>query len=68
MRCLVEEAGLAVLGYSSVRSASRVNGAIVMFLDSTTKVTHATFTLVSPLVNPATKVILSNVPPFIPND
>lgn len=54
-----------------------MNGAVVMFLVSTSKVKevvekgigiHGTFTPVSPLVNPATTVTISNVPPFIQND
>lgn len=67
--CSVEEASLAVgevVGYESVKSASRMNGAIVMFLDATAKVSEAvekgvvmqdTFAAVLPLISP--------VPPFI---
>ncbi|KAK0155418.1 Transposon TX1 uncharacterized protein [Merluccius polli] len=43
VQCSVEEAGLAVgevVGYDCVRSASRMNRAIVLFLDSTAKVEH----------------------------
>ena len=80
VQCSVEEAGLAVgevVGCDSVRSASRMNGAIVLFLDSMAKVSevvekgvviHGTFTPVSPLVNQATKNTISNAPPFIKNE
>ena len=78
--CSVAEAALAVgevVGCDSVKSASRMNGAIVMFLDNTAKVTevvekgvviHDTFNPVLPLVNPATRVMISNAPPFIKNE
>ncbi|CAF92714.1 unnamed protein product, partial [Tetraodon nigroviridis] len=78
--CSVEEAALAVgdvVGHDSVRSASRMNGAIVIFVESTAKVGELVekgvviqdaFTTVSPLTNPATKVMISNVPPFIRNE
>ena len=78
--CSVAEAALAVgevVGCDAVKSASRMNGAIVMFLDSTAKVSevvekgvviHDTFNPVLPLVNPATRVMISNAPPFIKND
>ena len=74
MNCSVEEATLAVgevVGCGSVRSASRMNGAIVIFLDSTAKVNdvvetgvviHDTFTPVLPLVSPARKITISNAP------
>ena len=80
VNCSVEEASLAVgevVGCGSVKSASRMNGAIVIFLDSTTKVNdvvetgvviHDTFVPVLPLVSPAKKVIISNAPPFIKNE
>lgn len=72
--CSMEEAVLAVgqvVGYGSIKSASRMNRAIVMFLDSTAKVSevvekgvaiHDTFTPVLLLISPA------NVPPFIKNE
>ena len=78
--CSVAEAALAVgevVGCDSVKSASRMNGAIVMFLDNTAKVSevvetgvviHDTFNPVLPLVNPATRVMISNAPPFIKNE
>lgn len=80
VECSVEQAGLAVgkvVGYSSVKSASRMNGAIVIFLDDTDKVSKVvesgvvigdTFTPVLPLVSPAKKVLISNAPPFIKNE
>lgn len=54
-------------------SASRMSSAVVIFLDSIEKVTSVmvikdTFTPVIPLVQPARKVTLSNVPPFIKDD
>ena len=80
VQCSVEEATLAVgqvVGCGSVKSASRMNGAIVIFLDSTNKVNdvvekgvviHDTFTPVLPLVSPARKITISNAPPFIKNE
>ena len=76
VQCSVEEARLAVgevVGCDSVRSASRMNEAIVLFLYGTAKVgevvergvvIHVTFNPVSPLVNPATKIVISNAPPL----
>ncbi|KAI3360756.1 hypothetical protein L3Q82_012994 [Scortum barcoo] len=78
--CSVEEVSLAVgevVGYGSVKSASRMNGAVVIFLDSPEKVSDVvvsgvviqdSFTPVHPLVNPARKITISNVPPFIRNE
>lgn len=79
MECSVEEAGLAVgklMGCSSINSASRMNGAIVIFLD-TDKVSKVvergvvigdTFTpVLLLLVSPAKKVMISNAPLFIKN-
>lgn len=75
--CSVEECSLAVgaiIGYDSIKSASRMNSAVVIFLDSVEKVNklvesgvvlRETQTPVFPLMNPAKKVILSNVPPFV---
>ncbi len=76
----VEECSLAVgavVGYGSVKSASRMNHAVVIFLDCTYKVNQlvesgvviqGTLTPVLPLVNPTKKVIISNVPPFLKNE
>ena len=78
--CSVEECSLAVgelVGYASVRSASRMNSAVVIFLDSVEKVNQVvesgvvvqgTFIPVLSLVSPARKIIISNVPPFIRNE
>lgn len=78
--CSVEEASLAVgkaVGYEHIKSASRMNGAIIIFLSSTEKVAEVvesgvvilnTFTPVLPLVSPAKRVIISNAPPFIGNE
>ncbi|KAI3374546.1 hypothetical protein L3Q82_021112 [Scortum barcoo] len=66
-----------VVGYGSVKSASRMNGAVLIFLDSPEKVSDVvvsgvviqdSFTPVHPLVNPARKITISNVPPFIRNE
>lgn len=74
VHCLVEEAVLAVgdaVGHVSVKSASLVNGVVVLFVDSTAKISESvkkgvvipdTFTTASPLTNPATKVVISNAP------
>ncbi|KAK3506380.1 hypothetical protein QTP70_017252, partial [Hemibagrus guttatus] len=73
----VEECVLAigdVVGHENIVAASRMNSAIVVFLNDVAKVTKLTgqgivinneLKLVSPLSSPAKKVILSNVPPFI---
>ena len=80
VRCSVEECSLAVgevVGYGSIKSASRMNNSVVVFLDSVDKVNRVvesgvviqdTFTPVFSLVNLAKKVIISNVPPFIRNE
>lgn len=80
VNCSVEEAVLAVgevVGYDSVKSASRMNGAIIIFLVKVPKVNelvesvvviHDTFTPALPLVSPAKKVTISNAPPFIKNE
>lgn len=74
VHCLVEEAVLAVgdaVGHVSVKSASWVNGVVVLFVDSTTKISEPvekglvipdTFTIASHLTNPVTKVMISNAP------
>ena len=78
--CTVEEIGLAVgekVGHSSVKSAARMNSAVVIFLDRVEKVNRVietgitvrdSFVTVLPLSQPATKVVLSNVPPFITDE
>lgn len=79
-RCSVEDCTIAiaeVVGYSSILSAARINSAIVIFVDSIEKVNDVVvkgivvnnvFTPVLPLVQPAKKITLSNVPPFIRDD
>lgn len=76
----VEQCVLAVgevVGCDSILSASRMNSAVVVFLDTIEKVNSVvqnavviqdTFTPVMPLLQPAKKVILSNVPPFIKDE
>lgn len=78
--CSVEDCSLAVgkeVGYGSIKSASRMNSAVVIFLDDIDKanqliengvVIQDTFIPVLSLVNPAKKVIISNVPPFFKNE
>lgn len=72
----MQEAVLAIgeaVGYDSVKSASRMNGVIVIFLYKVSKVNdlvergaiiHDTLTPVLPLVSPAKKVSISNAPPL----
>ena len=61
-----------MVGHSSVKSAARMNSAVVIFLDSVEKVNTVvasgievsdTFVSVLPPATPAVKVTLSNVPP-----
>jgi len=79
-RCSVEDCVLAVaavVGHECILSASRMNSAIVMFLDNVDKVNQVvengivvndSLTPVMPLVQPAKRIILSNVPPFIKSE
>ncbi|XP_028254269.1 NACHT, LRR and PYD domains-containing protein 12-like [Parambassis ranga] len=72
--------GLAVgkaVGYDSVKSAARMNGAVVIFVDDVAKanrlvesgvVINDVFVPVAPLSTPAKRVIVSNVPPFISDE
>ena len=76
----MEECGLAageVVGCDSIKALSRMNGAVVMFLDAIDKVNtlvergivlRNTQTAVFPLNNPSKRVVLSNLPPFISDD
>lgn len=66
-----------LVGYSSVKSASWINNAVLIFLDSVDKVYEVVEngiaikdTLISllSLLNPVRKVTISNVPPFIRNN
>lgn len=65
------------IGAQNILSASRMNKALVVFLKELTMVDHLVecgvsvrdnFIPVLPLSNLSKKVILSNVPSFIPND
>lgn len=67
----------AVVGGASIRSASRMNKAIVFFLNESGMVDDLIengliikdqFVPVLPLSSPSKKVVLSNVPPFFSND
>ncbi|KAI3361474.1 hypothetical protein L3Q82_012949 [Scortum barcoo] len=74
--CSVEEVALAVgelIGHGSVKSAARMNNAVVLFVEKVEQVNQLVqtgvtvggmFEPVLPLTQPATKVTLSNVPPF----
>nr|BAC82608.1 gag-like protein [Danio rerio] len=76
----IEECGLAVgeeVGHDNILSASRMNGAVVVFVKTVDLanllvqngiVINGIFTPVLPLSTPSKKVTLSNVPPFIPNE
>lgn len=80
IRCSVEECVLAVgdvVDCSSVLAASRMNGAVVMFLESIEKVNTVvqtgivikdTFIQVMPLVRPAKRITISNVPPYMTDE
>ncbi|KAK3540143.1 hypothetical protein QTP70_027052, partial [Hemibagrus guttatus] len=66
-----------VVGHENIVSASRMNSAIVVFLNDVEKVRKLTqngivgnneMILVSPLSSPAKKVMLCNVPPFISDE
>lgn len=77
--CSIEECSLAVgevVGHSCIKSASRMNSVIVLFLETIEKVNEVVeqgivikdkHIGVFPLVNPAKKVI-SNVPSFISDE
>ncbi len=79
-RCSVEDCVLAVadvIGHDCILSASRMNSAIVMFLSNIDKVNKVvetgitvndSLTPVMPLVQPAKRIVLSNVPPFIKDE
>ena len=78
--CSVEDAAYAIgelVGFQSVKAASRMNSAIVIFLNDVAKaekvvesgvVIHDTFTPVFPLANPGRRIMISNTPPFIKNE
>ncbi len=76
----VEDVLLAIgekVGYENITSASRMNKAVVVFVEkedivnrlvSDGIVVSGDFLIISPLVTPTTRVTISNVPPFIRND
>jgi len=73
--CLI--AVSAVIGGANIKSASRMNKAIVFFLSESQMVDELIetgltinniFVPVLPLSSPAKKVILSNIPPFVKNE
>lgn len=66
-----------VVGGANIRSASRMNKAVVIFLSQSQMVDVVvesgliikdTFVPVMPLSSPSRKVVLSNVPPFVKNE
>lgn len=67
----------AVVGSVNIRSASRMNKAIVIFLSESQMadglvesglIIRDTFVPVLPLSSPSKKIILSNVPPYVKNE
>lgn len=76
----VEECSLAIgeiVGHGNIAAASRMNKAIVIFFNSVAAantavqngvVLNGTLHQVLPLSLPSKKVVISNVPPFLPND
>lgn len=78
--CTVEDVLMAmgsVVGHDKIISASRMNKAVVVFLEEEKFVNVLvengiemadTFVQVTPLRSPATRVIISNAPPFIKNE
>ncbi|XP_056887123.1 ribosome-binding protein 1-like [Takifugu flavidus] len=76
----VEEVALAVgqkIGHSSIKSAARMNRAVVLFLAKVEQVNMLVetgitvggqFIQVTPLTQPAARITLSNVPPFISDE
>ncbi len=77
---IVEDVLLVVgeqIGFDNIVSASRMNKAIVGFLKSEALVNELTvngiwvketFVSVTPLSAPATRITVSNIPPFVPNE
>ncbi|KAF0042455.1 hypothetical protein F2P81_005987 [Scophthalmus maximus] len=71
--CSVDDCCHAVgdlIGDSSVKSASRMKGGVVMFVETVESgiVINDAFVSVTSLVTPATRVTVSNIPPFIRDD
>lgn len=65
------------VGFENIVSASRMNKAVVVFLKSESLINELTvsgiwvkeaFVPITPLSAPATKVTISNVPPFVSNE
>ena len=65
-----------IIGSKNILAASRVNRSVIVFVDCVTSVELVcadgltvgdSFLYVEPLVKPSTKVILSGVPPYVPN-
>lgn len=78
--CSVEEIGLVVgevVEHSSIKSAARMNSAVVIFVDQVEKansviekgiILNGVFVPVLPLATPAKRITLANVSPFISDD
>lgn len=76
----IEDVLLAVgakVGHENISSASRMNKAVVVFLKNENQVKtliesgiwiNETYVHITPLSAPATKIIISNVPPFVGNE
>lgn len=76
----VEEVALAVgvlIGHSPVKSAAHINKVVVLFLERVEQVdrlveagisVNRLFVQVTPLMQPAARITLSNVPPFISDE
>ncbi|TWW81812.1 hypothetical protein D4764_01G0016270 [Takifugu flavidus] len=76
----VEEVALAVgqkIGHNSIKSAARMNRAVVLFLSKVEQVNTLVetgitvggqFVQVTPLTQPVARITLSNVPPFISDE
>lgn len=65
------------MGHENIISASRMNKAVVVFLKEELLVNRlvesgivvsGAFVIVQPLISPTVKVVISNVPPFIPDE
>ncbi len=65
------------VGHENIISASRMNKAVVVFLKEELLVNRlvesgivvsGAFVIVQPLISPTVKVVISNVPPFIPDE
>ncbi|KAF7653039.1 hypothetical protein LDENG_00088060 [Lucifuga dentata] len=71
--CSVDNVAIGDVGHSSIKSAARMNSAVVLFLDSMEKanaaidkgITVNMLIPVPPLTTPAKKIVVTNVPQFI---